>query len=77
MYYIYVCSFNKLKEYFSCFTLNFNIIILTETWLKENDFFKFILNIIVFSSSIVCNLKKRGGGVVILVNKCIIIIINV
>ena len=33
---------------------------------------KFILNIIVFSSSNrVCNLKKRGGGVVILVHKCI------
>ena len=37
-----ICSLNKyvnkLKEYLSCFTISFNIIILTETWLKENDF---------------------------------------
>ena len=39
-----ICRFNKhvnkLIEYLSCFTINFNIIILTETWITENDFVK-------------------------------------
>ena len=37
-HYLSIYSVNKLNEYLSCFTISFNIIILTETWLTENDF---------------------------------------
>ena len=65
-----ICSFNKhvnkLKEYLSCFTTSFNIIILTETWLTENDFVQiYFKHHIIFQLNRVCNLKKRSCEVVI------------
>ena len=59
-----ICSFNKhvnkLKGYLSCFTINFNIIILTETWLTENDFVQiYFEHYSIFQLNRVCNLKKN------------------
>ena len=59
-----ICSFNKhvntLKEYLICFTIHFNIIILTETWLTENDFVQiYFEQYSIFQLNRVCNLKKK------------------
>ena len=58
-----IFSFNKhvnntLKEYLCCFTISFNIIILTETWLTVNDFVQIYFNhYSIFQLNRVCNLK--------------------
>ena len=62
----------NLKEYLSGFTISFNIIILTETWLTESDVVQIYIEYYsYFQLNRVCNLKKRGGGVGIVVHKCI------